>query len=107
MRYKVKMKPPRSMHGQVSQTIPELIRHLRGLCSGMEADPALTESAKYLRQCVAELETARRAAFEVYQECQAARAGLTTNRLTQDDDPEDEDSAEWLRSLQPASPLKQ
>ena len=103
----MKMKPPRYTQGQFSQNIPELIQQLRNLSAGMEADPTLTEPAKYLRRAVDELETVRQAAFEVYQECIGARSRTGTERSPQRDEPQGEDAADWLRNLQPASPLKQ
>ena len=101
------MKPRRHTQGQFSQNIPELIRHLKGLYSGMEADPALTEPAKYIKRAVVELESARQAAYEVYQECLAANGEGRANHSVQCLDQPREDAAEWLRDLQPASPLKQ
>jgi hypothetical protein len=105
--YEVKMKPPRYAQGQFSQNIPELIQQLRNLSAGMEADPTLAEPAKHLRRAVDELETVRQAAFEVYQECIGARARTRTKRSPQRDESEADDAAEWLRDLEPASPLKQ
>ena len=101
------MKPRRHPQGQFSQNIPELIQHLKGLYSGMEADPALTEPAKYIKRAVIELETARQAAYEVYQECLAANGRLRSDYSAHCGDQQREDAAEWLRDLQPASPLKQ
>jgi hypothetical protein len=101
------MKPPRNPQGQCSQTIPELIQHLKGLYSGMVADPALAETAKHIHAAVTELETARRVAVEVYQECLAANARTRSQRPAKADDAQGDDAAEWLRNLQPASPLKQ
>jgi hypothetical protein len=101
------MKPPRHPQGQFSYTIPELIQHLKRLYSDMEADPTLTESAKHIKRAVTELETARHAAFEVYQECLAAHGRPRGEGPAEPADQQREDDAEWLRNLQPASPLKQ
>jgi hypothetical protein len=104
------MKPPRNRQGQLSRNIPELIQLLQGVYSGIESDPALSEPAKYIRKAVVELENARKAAWEVWQE------GLGAFDPSDPDDPQipvshceegDDDAAEWLRNLQPASPLKQ
>jgi hypothetical protein len=107
----VKMKPPRNSQGQFSRNIPELIQLLQGVYSGIESDPTLSEPAKYIRRAVIELENARKAAWEVWQEGLGAfdAADLEEAELPpvplRDD--RDDDAAEWLRNLQPASPLKQ
>lgn len=103
----MKMKPPRYPQGQFSHSIPELIQQLRRLCAGMENDPTLTEPAKHIRRAADELEATRQAAIEVYQECRAANNRSRNERTAQSDEEMDGEAAEWLRNLQPASPLKQ
>ena len=96
------MKPPRN--------IPDLIRHLQGLCSGMEADPALSEPARHIRHAVLALENARRAAWEVCQESSGNRHPCDLDDILppmQRGEELGEDAADWLRNLPPASPLKQ
>jgi hypothetical protein len=101
------MKPPRRPQGQFSWTVPELIQQLRGLYSGMEQDPTLSESAAHIRRAVASLEDARQQALEVYEECKAANSGRPRSKAVADAGTSNSDTAEWLRNLQPASPLKQ
>ena len=101
------MKPPRRPQGQFSWNVPELIHQLRGLYSGMEQDPTLSDSAAHIRRAVASLEDARQQALEVYEECKAANGGRVRVQTTADAGAQSGDAAEWLRNLQPASPLKQ
>ena len=104
------MKPPRNSQGQFSRNIPELIQLLQGVYSGIESDPTLSEPAEYIRRAVVELENARKAAWEVWQEGLGAfePTDLEPPQIpVQRGDERDEDAAEWLRNLQPASPLKQ
>ncbi len=103
----MKTKPPRHSPGQFSQTIPELIQHLKVLYSGMQDDPTLIESAKHIKRAVSELEAVRQAAFEVYQECLAANGRVRAGQSCECDETQREDAAEWLRNLPAASPLKQ
>ena len=109
--YKVKMKPPRNSQGQFSRNIPELIQLLRGVYSGIESDPTLSEPAKHIRRAVVELENARKAAWEVWQEGLGALdpSDLDEAELPAQcgDERDDDDAVEWFRHVQPASPLKQ
>lgn len=101
------MKPPRYAQGRISQNIPELIQQLKGLCSGMEADPALVESAQHIRAAVTALESARQAAFEVYEECRGKKVRQRAPRVRKTTKQAADEATEWLRNLEPASPLKQ
>jgi hypothetical protein len=101
------MKPPRRRQDQFSRNVPELIQQLRGLYSGMEQDPTLSESAAHIRRAVASLENACQQAWEVYEECEGTRSDGTLRRPAGAAPATGGDAAEWLRNLQPASPLKQ
>jgi hypothetical protein len=101
------MKPRRYAQGRFSQNIPELIQQLRGLCSGMETDPTLAESAQHIRAAVTALESARQAAFEVYEECRGRKVRSRASRSTKTAKQTKDEATEWLRDLQPASPWKQ
>lgn len=95
------------MHRQFSGSIPDLIDHLRELSSRMERDPTLAEAAEHIQRAVASLETMRETAFEVYKECLAANGPSRAYAPARSVDAQSEDATEWLRNLQPASPLKQ
>jgi hypothetical protein len=101
------MKPQRSVQGQFTGSIPELIDHLRELSSRMGQDPTLGEAAEHIRHAVLSLESARKAAFEVYKECLAASGRSKSFAPAHSTDPQSDDASEWLWNLQPASPLKQ
>jgi hypothetical protein len=101
------MKPPRRRQDQFSRNVPELIQQLRGLYSGMEHDPTLSESAAHIRRAVASLENACQQAWEVYEECEGSGRSGKLPKPARTAAASTSDAAEWLRNLQPASPLKQ
>ena len=101
------MKPPHDPPDEQFNNIPELIGHLWDLYSAMTLDPALVGSAEHIREAVLELEKIRRAAWEVFKEERCA-SGVTrpaTPRKTRKKRAEKD--TEWLKSVRPASPLKQ
>jgi hypothetical protein len=101
------MKPPHDPQDEHFGNIPELIGHLWGLYSAMTLDPALVDSAAHIRKAVLELEKVRRAAWEVCQE--EGDASLPPPRAPSKKTRKKraEQDAQWLKSVRPASPLKQ
>lgn len=101
------MKPPHDPQDEHFGNIPELISHLWGLYSAMTLDPALVDSAAHIREAVLELEKVRRAAWEVCQEERDTSSALPREPSKKARKKRTEKDAEWLKSVRPASPLKQ
>ena len=101
------MKPPHDPPDEHFDNIPELIDHLWGLYSAMTLDPALADSAAHIRKAVLELQNARQAAWEVCQE--KGDTSLAPHRAPSKKTRKKraEHDAQWLKSVRPASPLKQ
>jgi hypothetical protein len=105
--YEVNMKPPHDPQDERLNNIPELIGHLWSLYSAMTLDPALVCSAEHIREAALELEKVRRAAWEVYREEEDAPPMPVQAPSKKTRKKKTEQDAEWLKSLRPASPLKQ
>jgi hypothetical protein len=103
----VKMKPRRRPQGQISGSVPELIKDLRVLSADMQRDPALSGPAKHILRAVEELEDACQQAWEVYEECEAANNPCRGVTRTPKSVGKTDDAAEWFRNLPAASQLKQ
>jgi hypothetical protein len=101
------MKPPHDPQNEHFDNIPELIAHLWELYSAMTMDPALVDSAAHIRKAVLELEQVRRAAWEVCQEEGGVSLAPLRAPAKKPRKKRAEQDAQWLKSVRPASPLKQ
>jgi hypothetical protein len=102
------MKPNDSQLNSITDSIPELIKHLWDLYMAMSMDPALADSAAHIKEAVLTLEYTRRLAFQVTQE-DAKQPGRTSRRKKPELIAKEQEEAEqqaWLRALKAGSPLK-
>ena len=102
------MKPDDSRLNSITDSVPELIKHLWDLYMAMSMDPALADSAAHVKEAALTLEYTRRLAFQVTQE-NVKQPGRGPKRKKPELIAKEKEEAEqeaWLRAVKAGSPLK-
>ena len=101
------MKSNDSPRNPITDSIPELIKHLWDLYMAMSMDPALALSADYVKEAALMLEYTRRLAFEVSEDA-AKQPGRPSRRKKAPLAAKEKEDADlvWLRAAKAGSQLK-